>query len=54
MECKPREEIVGKRFLCTRSSAEQNIDGISEWEWRSGIVRAITHRDIGDEDISVR
>lgn len=54
MECKYREEITGKRFLSVRSCGKLKATKISEWEWRSGIVRAVTHKDFRDQDISVR
>ena len=54
MECKYRDEITGKRFLSVRSCGKLKATKISEWEWRSGIVRAVTHKDFKDQDISVR
>ena len=54
MECKYRDEITGKRFLAVRSCGKLKATKISEWEWRSGIVRAVTHKDFKDQDISVR
>lgn len=54
MAYKCREEIVGKRFLCVsglnkpRSSAK-----ISDWGWRSGVIRAASHRDNKNQDLQV-
>ena len=54
MACKYREELVGKRFISVRSPVKLKIGKISEWEWRSGIVRAISSRDTSSLDLTVR
>lgn len=54
MAYKCREEIVGKRFLCvsglnkTKSNAK-----IADWGWRSGVIRAASHRDNKNQDLQV-
>ncbi|KAL5022479.1 hypothetical protein ScPMuIL_001634 [Solemya velum] len=53
MAFKYREDIVGKRFLSVRSSTKLKVSKISEWEWRSGVVRAVSSRDVTNKDISV-
>ena len=53
MACKYREELVGKRFISVRSPVKLKIGKISEWEWRSGIVRAISSRDTSSLDLTV-
>ena len=53
MACKYREELVGKRFISVRSPVKLKIGKISEWEWRSGIVRAISSRDTSSLDLAV-
>lgn len=45
MAYKYREEIVGKRFLSVSGLGKIKVNKISEWGWRAGIVRAVTHRD---------
>ena len=54
MAHKYREEIVGKRFLCVKSIGKVRINKVSEWEWRAGIVRAVTHKDSTTPDVLVR
>ncbi|XP_061186493.1 lysine-specific demethylase 3A-like isoform X2 [Saccostrea echinata] len=53
MAFKCREEIVGKRFLSVKSQAKLKLGKISEWEWRSGVVRAVSSRDSSRSDLSV-
>lgn len=53
MAFKCREEIVGKRFLSVKSQTKLKLAKISEWEWRSGIVRAVSSRDNSRSDLSV-
>lgn len=46
---------VGKRFLCVLSSFTQapELGRISEWDWRTGIIRAISHKDPANPDLVV-
>ncbi|GFO44738.1 lysine-specific demethylase 3 [Plakobranchus ocellatus] len=53
MSCKSREELVGKRFTSVRSDTKLKIAKISEWEWRSGFVRAVSTRDTNSADFTV-
>lgn len=53
MAYKCREEIVGKRFLSVRCSGKLKLNKIVDWEWRSGVVRAVTGRDTSNTDVSV-
>lgn len=53
MAYKCREEIVGKRFLSVRSPTKLKINKILEWEWRSGVVRAVSSRDLSSVDFTV-
>lgn len=53
MAYKCREEIVGKRFLSVRSPTKLKVSKISEWEWRSGVVRAVSSRDTASVDFTV-
>lgn len=53
MALKYREEIVGKRFLCVNSSGKPKLSRISDWDWKAGVIRASSHRDIKNSDLSV-
>ncbi|XP_053407749.1 daf-12-interacting protein 1-like isoform X2 [Mercenaria mercenaria] len=53
MACRYREELVGKRFISVRSPQKLKIQKISEWEWRSGVVRAVSSKDSSSLDLSV-
>lgn len=53
MAYKCREEIVGKRFLSVSGFSKLKSGKISEWGWRSGVVRAATHRDNTNQDLQV-
>jgi hypothetical protein len=53
MAFKYREEIVGKRFLSVRSALKLKLNKITEWEWRAGVVRASTHKDLQNPELSV-
>lgn len=35
-----RKEIVGKRFVCVKNP-NKKVE-IAEWEWRSGVIRAVS------------
>lgn len=54
MAYKCREEIVGKRFLCVSgfTKAKSNTK-IADWGWRSGVIRAASHRDNKNQDLQV-
>ena len=53
MSIKTREEIVGKRFTSVKSDNKLKISKVSEWEWRSGFVRAVSTRDTNSADFTV-
>ena len=53
MSSKFRDEIVGKRFLSVSSDEKLDINAISKWEWRSGVVRAVSSRDPSSPDFTV-
>ncbi|XP_041368314.1 lysine-specific demethylase 3B-like isoform X2 [Gigantopelta aegis] len=55
MTLKCREELVGKRFLSVRSHGKLKLSKITDWEWRSGVIRAVspTHRDITSSDLTI-
>ena len=54
MAYKYREEIVGKRFLSVRSEVKPKLKQISDWEWRGGVVRAVSQRELDSSDVMVR
>lgn len=68
LKYKQREEIVGKRFICvqnpssapTKSQTKRGshgkpaLDDQSQWHWKRGTVRAATHHDASNPDLSVR
>lgn len=54
MAYKYREELVGKRFLSVSGFAKLKVNKISEWGWRSGVIRAASHRDNSNDDLQVR
>ncbi|XP_078079630.1 lysine-specific demethylase 3A-like [Mustelus asterias] len=46
--------LVGKRFLCLlASSSSQQPQPVPEWDWRAGITRAVSHRDLSDPNLLV-
>ncbi|XP_024944437.1 probable JmjC domain-containing histone demethylation protein 2C isoform X3 [Cephus cinctus] len=53
MAYKFREEIVGKRFLSVSGFAKLKVNKVSEWGWRSGVIRAASHRDNSSHDLQV-
>lgn len=53
MAYKYREEIVGKRFLSVSGFTKLKIGKISEWGWRSGVIRAASHKDNKHKDLQV-
>ncbi|XP_067838334.1 lysine-specific demethylase 3A-like isoform X2 [Heptranchias perlo] len=48
-------DLVGKRFLCVLSSFTQALElgRMSEWDWRAGIIRAASHKDLSNSDLLV-
>ncbi len=50
-----REELVGKRFLCVRSGSgnKLKIPKVSDWPWKSGLIRCATHLNQKDPDLQV-
>lgn len=47
------DELVGKRFLCLRCVLHLKPQKLSDWPWRSGVIRASSHRDLRHSDLSV-
>ena len=53
MAVEARPELVGKRFLCVSGDEPPEIGDISRWPWRSGVIRAVNHRDNDNPDLTV-
>ncbi|GAB6031424.1 hypothetical protein CHUAL_009201 [Chamberlinius hualienensis] len=53
MAYKYREELVGKRFLSVSYPGKLKLSKISDWEWRAGVIRAATHRNPKNSELSV-
>lgn len=54
MAVEARPELVGKRFLCVSGDEPPEIGDIARWPWRSGVIRAVNHRDSDNPDLTVR
>lgn len=54
MAVEARPELVGKRFLCVGGDEPPEIGDIGRWPWRSGVIRAVSHRDNDSPDLTVR
>lgn len=49
-----RPELVGKRFLCVSGEAPPELEEIARWPWRVGVIRAVSHRDTDNPELTVR
>ncbi|KAM6136095.1 lysine-specific demethylase 3A isoform 2-T2 [Phoenicopterus ruber ruber] len=47
--------LVGKRFLSLSEEDDRSWDtnSISEWPWKSGRIRAVSHTDISKQDLKI-
>lgn len=54
MAVEARPELVGKRFLCVSGDEPPELEEISRWLWRSGVIRAVNHRDSDSSELAVR
>ncbi|KAI3365353.1 hypothetical protein L3Q82_010436 [Scortum barcoo] len=52
MAVEARLELVGKRFLCVSGDEPPEIGDIGRWPWRSGVIRAVNHRDSDSPDLT--
>ncbi|KAL7857600.1 hypothetical protein SRHO_G00164990 [Serrasalmus rhombeus] len=48
-----RPELVGKRFLCVSGEEPLELGDIGRWAWRSGVIRAVSHRDTDTQELTV-
>lgn len=46
--------VVGKRFLCVSGEEPLEPAHIERWSWRAGVIRAVTHRDHDNPELTVR
>nr|XP_023686771.1 probable JmjC domain-containing histone demethylation protein 2C isoform X2 [Paramormyrops kingsleyae] len=53
MAVEARPELVGKRFLCVSGEELLELGEIGRWRWRAGVIRAVTHRDNDNTDLTV-
>ncbi|KAF5900655.1 putative JmjC domain-containing histone demethylation protein 2C isoform X2, partial [Clarias magur] len=47
-----RPELVGKRFLCVSGEAPPELAEIARWSWRVGVIRAVSHRDPDNPELT--
>ncbi|XP_032890165.1 probable JmjC domain-containing histone demethylation protein 2C isoform X2 [Amblyraja radiata] len=53
MAAGPRMELVGKRFVCVGDNGcELDVLRIHEWEWRAGVIRAVSYREPSNSELS--
>ncbi|XP_055792567.1 probable JmjC domain-containing histone demethylation protein 2C [Salvelinus fontinalis] len=53
MAVETRPELVGKRFLCVSGDEPLDLGDIGRWGWRAGVIRAVTHRDNNNSELTV-
>ncbi|KAJ8264416.1 hypothetical protein GJAV_G00148910 [Gymnothorax javanicus] len=53
MAVEARPELVGKRFLCVSGEEPLELGEIGRWGWRAGVIRAVTHRDNDNPELTV-
>uniref|UniRef100_A0A672KR71 Probable JmjC domain-containing histone demethylation protein 2C n=1 Tax=Sinocyclocheilus grahami TaxID=75366 RepID=A0A672KR71_SINGR len=45
--------VVGKRFLCVSGEEPLEPAHIASWSWRAGVIRAVTHHDHDNPELTV-
>eukprot|EP00063_Salmo_salar_P064996 XP_014039831.1 PREDICTED: probable JmjC domain-containing histone demethylation protein 2C [Salmo salar] len=53
MAVETRPELVGKRFLCVSGDEPLDLGDIGRWGWRAGVIRAVTHRDNNNSELTI-
>ncbi|VVC92005.1 unnamed protein product [Leptidea sinapis] len=48
-----REDLVGKRFLSVNGVTKINVNKVSEWGWKAGVIRAASHKDNKNKELQV-
>ncbi|CAH2084891.1 unnamed protein product [Euphydryas editha] len=46
-----REDLVGKRFLSVSGVSKINVNKVSDWGWKAGIIRAASHKDNKNKEL---
>ncbi|KPI94158.1 putative JmjC domain-containing histone demethylation protein 2C [Papilio xuthus] len=46
-----REDLVGKRFLSVSGVAKINVNKVSEWGWKAGVIRAASLKDNKNKEL---
>lgn len=54
MAYKYREDLVGKRFLAVSGVTKINVNKVSEWGWKAGVIRAASLKDNKHKELQVR
>lgn len=49
-----REDLVGKRFLSVSGVSKINVNKVSEWGWKAGVIRAASHKDNKNKELQVK
>ncbi|CAH2046984.1 unnamed protein product, partial [Iphiclides podalirius] len=52
-ETRYREDLVGKRFLSVSGVAKINVNKVSEWGWKAGVIRAASLKDNKNKELQV-
>nr|XP_015200344.1 PREDICTED: lysine-specific demethylase 3A isoform X1 [Lepisosteus oculatus] len=50
---KARQILVGRGFLCVTGELPLKVEEIAKWDWKSGKIRAVSHRDVSDQNLKV-
>ncbi|PZC86763.1 hypothetical protein B5X24_HaOG201622 [Helicoverpa armigera] len=53
MAYKYREDLVGKRFLAVSGVTKINVNKVSEWGWKAGVIRAASLKDNKNKELQV-
>ncbi|XP_052741070.1 probable JmjC domain-containing histone demethylation protein 2C isoform X2 [Bicyclus anynana] len=48
-----REDLVGKRFLSVSGVSKINVNKVSEWGWKAGVIRAASLKDNKNKELQV-
>lgn len=54
MAHKYREDLVGKRFLAVSGVTKINVNKVSEWGWKAGVIRAASLKDNKHKELQVK
>lgn len=54
MAYKYREDLVGKRFIAVSGVTKINVNKVSEWGWKAGLIRAASLKDNKNKELQVK